>query len=46
VTGVKVDPVRHTATVTFDNTETNVETMKRTLAEEGYEVEGEPQFLD
>lgn len=46
MTDVKADPLQHTATVTFDDTETNVEAMKRALAEEDYEVEGEPHFLE
>ncbi len=35
------DPENHTATVTFDNEKTNVEKMKKALADGGFPVEGE-----
>lgn len=45
VSKVDTDPKNHTAIVTFDNEETNIEAMKKALADGGFPVEGEPQFL-
>jgi copper chaperone CopZ len=42
---IDTDPVNHTATVTFNEKRTNIETIKKALADGGYPVEGEPQVL-
>jgi copper chaperone CopZ len=46
VTEVKTDYNQHTATVTFDDTQTSVAAMKDALSKRGFPVEGEPQFLN
>ena len=35
----------NTAIVTFDNEKTNIEAMKKALADGGFPVEGEPQII-
>ena len=45
VSKVDTDPKNHTAIVTFTNEKTNVETIKKSLADGGFPIEGEPQFL-
>jgi len=45
VSNVGTDALNHTATVTFDNEKTNVETMKKALADGEFAVEGETYFL-
>ena len=45
VSKVDTDPINHKAIVTFDSEKTSVEKMKKALADGGFPVEGEPQFL-
>ena len=42
---VDTDPEKHTATVTFDTKKTDVEAIKKALADGGFPVEGEPQVI-
>jgi copper chaperone CopZ len=42
---VDTDPVNHTATVTFNDEKTNIETIKKALADGGFPVKGKPQLL-
>jgi len=42
---VETDPANHTATVTFNVKKTNVEAIKKALADGGYPVDGETQLL-
>jgi copper chaperone CopZ len=35
----------HTAVVTYDDEVTNLEALKKALADEGFYVEGEPVFV-
>ena len=46
VSNIDTDPKNHTATATFDNEKTNLETMKKSLADGGFTIEGKPLFLN
>ena len=39
------DPEKQTATVTFDDKKSNLEAMKKALADGGFPVEGEPEII-
>lgn len=42
---VATDPEKHTATVTFDDTKSNLEAIKKALADGGFPVEGETEII-
>ena len=45
VSNVDTDPANHTTTVTFDNEKTNLETIKKALADGGFPVKGDPKII-
>ena len=45
VSKVATDPEKHTATVTFDDTKSNLEAITKALADGGFPIEGEPEII-
>jgi copper chaperone CopZ len=43
---VEADPKTHTATVTFEDTETDVKELREALWEKDFVVEGEPNLIE
>ena len=45
VSKAATDPEKHTATVTFDDTKSTLEAIKKALADGGFPVEGAPEII-